>query len=161
MCAMKTLVAKVLVFLLAGLVCLQPLPVDSCGCTTSNGPSRGTGDQPSSVETKPCCDRPGHCCCAKAEAASHSCCRADGRMPVKSPCGCDGACRCQSNDAPPPQPQAPPQNGPRVVDQLTQSLAADSSKLGDLQLIRSFRPADGPSGDSGFERCITLCRFNL
>ena len=153
--------SRTLVCLAAVLIPLQPLAVLSCGCD-SHG-QHDVGANPCKEQAKVesgCCGRADGCRCSSHSQAG-SCCTKTHRAPAKSCCGTGDTCSCRTDGSSPPIPQAPPQSRGYSVNDVAQPLAIALFSPADRQSAVDFVSTDRPSGASGFERCIVLCRFRL
>ncbi len=153
--------SKTLVYLAAALIPLQPLAVLSCGCGShgQHGVDANTCQEQAKVETG-CCGRGDGCRCSSHSQAD-SCCTKAHQAPAKSCCDTGGTCSCRADDSSEPVPQAPPQSRGYSANDVDQPLAIALFSPADRRSAGDFVSTDRPSGDSGFERCIVLCRFRL
>ena len=158
---MRNLAAKSLVWLAAVLVPLQPLSAASCCCAAPGQLGSDAEKHRGPIDNVARCCRSAQSCRGNADTQIHSCCKATPRESAHADCKCADTCSCQANDTAPPEQQAPAQGRSRVYDQLTQPLSTVSFGLGDLLRSPSLFSSGRPVTASGFERCITLCRFNL
>ena len=159
--AMTGFASKTLVYLAAALIPLQPLAVLSCGCGShgQHGVDANTCQEQAKVETG-CCGRGDGCRCS-SHSPTGSCCTKTHRAPAKSCCNTEGTCSCRADDSSEPVPQVPPQSRGNSVHDVDRPLAIASFSSDDHPRREGFLATDRLSGDSGFERCIVLCRFRL
>ncbi len=158
---MTGIASKTLVYLAAVLLPLQPLAALSCGCDSHGQP--GVDANPCKEQAKVesgCCGRADGCRCG-SRSQTGSCCTKTQQAPAKSCCGTGHACSCRADDSSPPVPQVPAEGRNQSVNDVAQPLLSAFPSPGACQVPVNFVSTDRPSGASGFERCIVLCRFRL
>jgi hypothetical protein len=158
MCSPRHLATKTLVWLAAILLPLQSFPTAACRCAIAN---QQMGDsQQRRTPGSSCCVVAGNCRASRG-AEDSSCCNTMPEARCNCSCRTTGVCSCRPHNSSPPDPQAPPEDGRQAVQAATQPPAGVS-----LCVDGSGRPTARSCGArsiacSGFERCITLCRFLL
>jgi hypothetical protein len=150
---MSGLASRTLIWLAAALLPFQPLSVMSCRCDTNCQPSAGAKipHGQNRVESG----------CCSSQRQSGSCCAKTQRPGAETCCGDGCMCSCSPNKVPPPVPQVPSETRSRSIGGLTQAEVGLSLGINEFHASQSAFSDTRPSGCSGAERCIGLCRFNL
>ncbi len=159
---MGSFTRKALIWLVAGLLPLQPLAAVSCCCSADDQEGSDWCAESRPDDGKTCCCRSAPRCRAGTHAEADSCCNKTGRTSTEPGCGCTGGCSCESHDDSPPQQQAPMESRDRGAEQFVQPFAAATSfTVDELPAPRPGFSSHGPITSSGSQRCIVLCRFQL
>ncbi len=158
---MTSFASRTLVYLAAALLPLQPLSTMSCCCASHDRHSVDASlRQEQANAVTGCCGRADRCCCSSHSRAG-SCCTKTQQAPAKSCCGTGNTCSCRTDDSSPPVPQVPAEGRSQSGNDVAQPLLLASISTGDPEVPTCLVSTDRPSGASGFERCIVLCRFRL
>ena len=154
---MTRFASKMLVYLAAVMLPVQPLSVMSCGCDAHSDANIGRQHIEGIAS----------CCDAKAPGgrSSHSpaspCCTKAHESPSQSCCCNEGACTCRCDHSPSPTPQVPSEGRSPSANESAQSLLSVLIDFGNGHLSVGLASIEQPNVASGIERCVMLCRFQL
>lgn len=156
---MRSFATKTLVWLAALFVPLQPLSLGMCCCASRQG--NDAEARLAAVQDKACCCRSTPSDSSGTQTESPARFTDTPGEEVESCCTNQVCCCCKPDNSSPPDQQAPTGSPRRIVDELVQLLAPVSLGPSEIQLSAPVVSADQPVVDSGIERCIAHCRFNL
>ena len=157
----NSIVARVVIWLMAVTVPAQSLPAADCGC----GEACIHRAVKAQTRTKACCCSQvkrdaGECCCCKKRSAPPTCCRQEFENSV-SDCCCGDDCRCGESEPSPPF-------APVSQETLKEKIARQVHFAEGMFFIPLARTAEGDcivcsstDGSSAADRCAALCRFTL
>lgn len=155
----REVAAKVLIWLAAALLPVQPLPALCCCTNTDLRFTEAVAAAQRPVEVNGCCGRRACACCAGTPTDDPSCCRPAPRLPGQT---CHGycACSCEGNTSPPRATELRPTERPETEGSQPRLPLAVSSPV-DPRNASTGLPAD--DGMLAFlsapDRCVLLCRL--